>query len=486
MGKVERNYLFTLANTVSSMLFPLITFPYAARVMMADGIGQVNFFSSIISYISLFTCLGIPMYAVREIAKNRDDKQKLAQTATEILLLHLCLTFIGYIAVTVIAFAVDKVSVDTPLFLLLSVSLLFGAVGCEWFYHGIEEFKYITLRAISVRVLFVILLFLLVHSREDIYLYALCSVIGTVGSNLYNFLRLRRHVDIHLVEFKNLNLRRHLHPAVKLFALNIVISIYVNLDTVMLGFMSTNAAVGYYTGSTKMIRLLLGISVSLQTATIPRFSYLIKAGKMEEFYGMVQRVVDFVISLSIPMSIILVMAAPSIITIFCGPSYMPAIVTLEILAPVIFMISISGIPCYQILYPLGKENIATMSTATGALVNVILNMVLIPIYQDKGAAIATLVAETIVTVTMFVYGRKYIRVKRYDAHYLNCILGGLVMLAVLYLIRSLALEHWINIWLMPLTGAILYILVLYLRKDSFYEYAKERKNRYFGVCPQAR
>ena len=146
----------------------------------------------------------------------------------------------------------------------------------------------------------------------------------------------------------------------------------------------------------------------------------------------------------------------------------------------------SGIPCYQILYPLGKENIATMSTATGALVNVILNIVLIPIYQDKGAAIATLVAETIVTVTMFVYGRKYIRVKRYDAHYLNCILGGIVMLAVLYLIRSLALEHWINIWLMPLTGAILYILVLYLRKDSFYEYVKERKTYNFGMRSQTR
>ena len=106
---LKKNYLYNLTITVSSMIFPLITFPYAARIMMADGIGQVNFFSSIISYISLFTCLGIPLYAVREIAKVRDDIKNLVKTTTEILLLHLCLTFLGYLAVIIIAFCVDKI-----------------------------------------------------------------------------------------------------------------------------------------------------------------------------------------------------------------------------------------------------------------------------------------------------------------------------------------------------------------------------------------
>ena len=469
---LKKNYLFNLANTISSMIFPLITFPYAARIMMADGIGQVNFFSSIISYISLFTCLGIPLYAVREIAKVRDDIKKLVQTTTEILLLHLCLTFLGYVVVFVMALFVDKVSADVPLFLILSTSLLFTALGCEWFYQGIEDFKYITIRAITVRCIFVILLFLFVYSKEDIYLYALCSVVGTVGSNLYNFIRLRKHVDFHIVEFKQLNIKRHIHPTIKIFALNIVISIYVNLDTVMLGFLSTNYAVGYYTGATKLTKILLGIASSLQTAMIPRCSYLVNSDSLDEFYKVVQKVVDFVIAVTIPISIILAMTAPSIIIIFCGPSYMPAIVTLEILSPIIFLISMSGIPCFQILYPLGKENIAIMSTATGAIINFTLNMILIPIYLDKGAAIATLIAETMVTATMFLYGRKYIRINRYDPHYINCALGGVLMIIVLYLLRSLSLSHWIYIWLMPISGGIIYICFLYFRKDSFYKYAE--------------
>ena len=203
---LKKNYLYNLIITVSSMIFPLITFPYAARILMADGIGQVNFFSSIISYISLFTCLGIPLYAVREIAKVRDDHNKLVKTTTEILLLHLCLTFLGYVVVCIMAFCVDKVSVDIPLFLLLSTSLLFTALGCEWFYKGMEDFKYITMRALFVRCISVILLFLLVHTKEDIYWYAFCTVIGTVGNNLYNFIRLRKYVNLQFLKFNYLNI----------------------------------------------------------------------------------------------------------------------------------------------------------------------------------------------------------------------------------------------------------------------------------------
>ena len=132
---LKKNYILNLTNTISTMLFPLITFPYAARIIMADGIGQVNFFSSIISYISLFTCLGIPMYAIRETARVRDDQKELSKTTTEILLLHACLTLFGYLAVLIIAFTVPKVMVDIPLFLLLSSSIFFTAIGCECFYQ---------------------------------------------------------------------------------------------------------------------------------------------------------------------------------------------------------------------------------------------------------------------------------------------------------------------------------------------------------------
>ena len=160
MSSIKTNYFLNLVNTVAGLLFPLITFPYASRIMMADGIGQVNFFSSIIAYITLFTCLGIPMYAIREIAKIRENERERSKIATEILLLHAGLSILGYVVVAIIATTVAKVQINIPLFLLLSTTIFMTAIGSEWFFQGIEDFKYITIRGIVVKTVAVVLLFL--------------------------------------------------------------------------------------------------------------------------------------------------------------------------------------------------------------------------------------------------------------------------------------------------------------------------------------
>ena len=188
MGKsLKINYLFNLANTVSGLLFPLITFPYASRILLADGIGQVNFFQSIIQYITLLSCLGIPMYAVREVARVRDNIEERNRISLEILLLHATLTILGYILVAILTATISEIQIS--LFLLLSPSIFFTAIGCEWFYQGIEDFKYITIRSLIVRTISVVLLLLLVKTKDDIMWYGAYSVFGVLGGNIFNFLR---------------------------------------------------------------------------------------------------------------------------------------------------------------------------------------------------------------------------------------------------------------------------------------------------------
>ena len=187
---VKANYAFNLLNTISGLLFPLLTFPYASRIMMADGIGHVNFYQSIISYISLLSCIGIPMYAVREIAKVRNDKEVRERTTVEILLLHTLLTVLGYLAVAIIANTVAEVKVDIPLFLILSLTIFFTAIGCEWFYQGIEDFKYITIRGLIVKVFSVLLLFLFVRTHDDLYCYAGYTVLVVLGGKIFIFFSL--------------------------------------------------------------------------------------------------------------------------------------------------------------------------------------------------------------------------------------------------------------------------------------------------------
>lgn len=218
---VKANYLFNLINSASQLLFPLITFPYASRIMLADGIGQVNFFQSIISYISLFTCLGIPMYAIREVAKVRDNTMEMTRTTVEILLLHAFLSILGYLVVAVICMTVVQVQTNIPLFLLLSTTIFFTAIGCEWFYQGVEDFKYVAVRGLIVKVVSVILLFLLVKTKEDILWYGAYSVLGVLGGNIFNFIRLRKYLCWGMVSFHTLCPMRHLKPALYVFALNV-------------------------------------------------------------------------------------------------------------------------------------------------------------------------------------------------------------------------------------------------------------------------
>ncbi len=464
---IKKNYFFNLVNTLAGILFPLVTFPYASRIMEADGIGQVGFFTSIVNYISLFTSLGIPVYAIREIARVRDDFEQMNKTAVEILLLHTVLTIIGYIIVAVLCVTVAKITIDIPLFLILSLSILFNAIGCEWFYKGIEDFKYITIRGLIVRVLYVILLFSLVHSKSDLLIYAGLTVLGTVGNNLFNFIRLRKYISVSFLSLKQLNISRHIVPAIRIFALNLVISLYVNLDTIMLGFMKDNSSVGYYEGATRITKLVLGVVQALQTAMIPRFSYLAKSETRIEFDALCQKVIDFVVTISIPLSIGLFVMAPSLIHLFCGSTYTPAIMTMKIISPIIFLIALSGVACFQILYPLGKENLAILSTGTGAVVNFVICLLFIPSMAHNGAAIATLIGETAVTFTMFLYGKKHIHIKYKDRHYLNCLIGGGIMFLVIYLIYKQINNDWLNVLIIPVSGTFIYGLYLYIVKDRF-------------------
>lgn len=463
---VKANYLFNLINSASQLLFPLITFPYASRIMMADGIGQVNFFQSIISYISLFTCLGIPMYAIREVAKVRDNPEKMTRITVEILLLHAFLTLLGYMAVAVICLTVTKVQTDIPLFLLLSATIFFTAIGCEWFYQGIEDFKYVAIRGLLVKLLSVVLLFLFVKTKEDILWYGAYTVLGVLGGNIFNFIRLRKYLHRDVIDFRALHPLRHLKPALHVFALNVVISIYLKLNNVLLGFMKDAEAVGYFTAATKIMMITMSISSSLGAVIMPRTSNLIAEGRMDEFRILIQKSYDFVLALAMPLTVGLIFTSPSIILLLSGEGFAPAVLTSQIVASNILMVGLSGVMGIQVLYPLGKINIVILCTLIGAAVNVFFNVLLIPRYGHNGTAVAYMLAEVAVTVSMFLIGRKYIPIQFLKKQHLHYVGGGIVMGGVLYFISLLGLSIISTLITMICVGIMVYIIVLLWLKDS--------------------
>lgn len=467
MGQsIKNNFLLNLSTTITGLLFPLITFPYASRIFMADGIGQVQFFQSIIDYVSLCTALGIPLYAVREIARIRDNKELRSRTTIEILLLHAILTLVGYIVVFILAKTVAKIEIDASLFFLLSTTLFFNTIGVAWFYQAIEDFKYITLRSLFVRILSLVALFIFVKTKQDLFYYAGILVIGTVGNNIFNFFRLRKYIKLSKGEFKRLNLLRHLIPALKIFILNLVISIYVNLDSVMLGFLKNEESVGYYAAATRLTKAILGIVSSLGAVLLPRFSNMITNGQKEEFQLLANKAASFTIALSLPMSVGLIFMAAPIIHIFCGNGFEPSILTLKLVAPIVLFIGLSGIIGMQILYPQGREKYVIISTMVGACINLLINYLLIPQYGQYGAALGTVIAEFMVTVIMILLGRKYLPINILSKQNLHYLIGSIVISILLAFLFVFPL-HEVNYLLIGiLLSVIVYYAYLLMIKDT--------------------
>lgn len=463
---VKVNYILNLINTGTQMLFPLITFPYVCRVIEADGIGQINFFQSIISYISLFTCLGIPMYAIREIARDRSDVVQMNRTAMEILLLHSMLTLVGYAIVAILCLTVPQIQVNIPLFLILSLTIFFTAIGCEWFYQGIEDFKYITIRGLIIKTISVVLLFIFVKSKTDLLYYGCYTVFGVLGGNIFNFFRLRKYIHRENIIFSELHIKRHIKPVLKVFSFSVVTSIYLQLNTVLLGFLKNALAVGYFAAATKVMQMLLTMSACLGSVMMPRASHLIAENKEDEFNRLIQKSYDFTLAIALPMTIGLIFCAPSLITALCGVKFEHSILPSQIIAPIILMVAISNVFGIQVLFPKGKINIVTLCCGIGAVADLILNLCLIPFFSYIGTSIAYLGAEVATTVSMYFIGRKYIPIIYFKKSHLTYALGCIVMALALYGISLLQLPTLTILLLQGCCGVLAYFIILCICKDE--------------------
>ena len=465
---VKANYILNLINTGTQMLFPLITFPYACRVIEPEGIGQVNFFSSIIGYISLFTCLGIPMYAVREIARDRNDVVKMNRTAIEILLLHALLSLAGYLIVAVLCLTVPQIKVDIPLFLILSLTIFFTAIGCEWFYQGIEDFKYITIRGLIVKVVSVALLFLFVKTKDDLIYYGAYTVVGILGGNIFNFFRLRKYIHKENLIFSKLNISRHIKPVLQVFSFNVVTSVYLQLNPVLLGFFKGALAVGYFTAATKIMSVVMKLSSCLGVVMMPRTSNLIAEHKEDEFNKLIQKSYDFTIAISLPLTCGLLVAAPYIIKVLCGQEFIPATFASQVIAPIILMVGISNVMGIQVLYPKGKIKTVIHCCLIGAIVDLLLNVILIPFFSYDGTAIAYLGAEVATTVYMYIIAKKDLPIRFFKKCHIDYMLGSILMSVIVLTVPLLGEFSSITILSLQIViGTFVYFLYLLARKDAF-------------------
>lgn len=467
--------------TASSFIFPLITFPYVARVLGAAGNGKIAFASSVANYFMMVASLGIPTYGIRACARVRENEDELSKTAQEILLINLSVTLLTALTYLACVLLVPEFREEKVLFLINGLNILLNMFGANWLYQALEQYDYITFRNILFKMISIILMFALVHAESDYVVYAAITVLAAVGSNVLNFIRLPRLMKFKIYE--PYDFKRHLKPIFTLFAQNLAVSVYTNLDTVMLGFMKSSDVVGYYNAATKLKGLQLSLVMSLGTVLLPRMSLYAKKEDALRFEGLMVKSLNFTACLAIAVAVYCVVESTDMVRLLAGQGYDPAIPAMQIITLAVVANGMSGVLGTQTLIALGREGVVLCSVLVGAIVDFALNLALIPVFDASGAALSTTVTEFVVVLIQAVALRSMLTRNRKGLHLLRYVFCGLFAGLICALIGSAgaAMPAIVRLVVTFILFDIAFLSSLFVAKDefalSFLQIAKDRVGR---------
>lgn len=397
---LKLNFVMNAILTMSAFIFPLISFPYVSRILLPEGTGKVSFATSLIAYFTMFAQLGIPTYGVRACARVRDDRIALTRTAQELLIINLVMTAFSYGVLVLSLLFVPRLRAERTLYLLVSLSMLFNTLGMEWLYKALEQYTYITIRSIVFKLVALVAMFALIHSKEDYVIYGGITIFASSASGMMNFIHARKFISLRPVG--GYHFKPHLSAVAVFFAMACASTVYTNLDTVMLGFMTSDETVGYYNAAVRIKSILVSIVTSLGAVLLPRASYYVEHGEMDRFRQITRKALNFVFLAAVPMMVYFILFARQGIYLLSGENYAGSVIPMQWIMPTLLFIGLSNVLGIQILVPLGRERAVLWSIVAGAAVDVVLNVLLIPSYGAAGAAAATSAAELVVLAVQFV------------------------------------------------------------------------------------
>lgn len=456
-----KNSFYNVCYKLLNIIFPLVTSIYVARILMADSIGKVAAAQNIVSYFTMIATMGIPVYGVKAIAQYRIGSKEAESTFFELFTVNAVLSVlssIGYYLLITLSSYFDGKEI---LYYVTGINVLFNVLNVDWYYQGIQEYKYITIRSFFVKLLSLVALVLLVKKESDYILYAFISSAALVANYLFNIIRIRRF--IHKPEIESLNIRKHISHVLMLFVSSIAIEIYVLADITMLDYMTNSSIVGYYTVSMKVIRVIRNVVAAISAVFLPQLSYSYNNKDNKTFMHLANRGISILLTLSIPCALGLFMIADDFVIVFYGEGYIQSINTIKILSFSIISVALSNFLGTQLLVTIGREKITTLSTICGAFLNITLNYFLIAKLSHNGAAIASMLTEMLVMFIQVIMIRKYLKL-RFPLW--KPLISSFTMCLFVFVIRQFFDSPIIRLILSCSVGAGAYIAVAYMIKDA--------------------
>ena len=474
MPSIRRNFVYKLLYEILALAAPLITAPYVSRVLGAEGVGIYSYSQSCIAYFTMFAVLGTNIYGMREIARCRDDKTFWEIEILTVITSTVCV--ILWVGITI------QSTEYKPYFLALVPTLFASMFDISWFYTGQEAVGYTVFWNAICKIAGVVLIFSFIKSKDDVVAYIMLNSLILMFGNLSMWIFLPKFLV--RVSVKSLRIWHHFKETLIYFIPTIATSIYTVLDKTLIGLITNDAYQnGFYEQATKIINIAKTASfVALNSVMGARLAYLFAENKIEEAKSKIKTAMNMILLLTIGSMFGVVAIASDFVPVFFGEGYEPVIDLLYLMAPLIVIIGISNCIGTQYYTPIGKTKIASLYMIAGSVVNLILNILFIPVLGAKGAVIGSIGAEAVITMLFVHFDERYITWKYLlMIGYKKVIAGLLMLLMIRTMSLNLNLSGIVLVCVQVIVGILTYFLMLLLLRDSMIQrFVTELLNRMKG------
>lgn len=453
---LKKNFIYSSILTVSNYLFPLIVFPYVSRVLGVTNIGICNFVDSIVNYFMLLSMMGMSVLGIREISSTKGDRREMSRTFFALLTLNGLFTVLASVGLVVATLTVPALQQYRHLLFVSLFKLLGNFLLIEWFFKGLEDFRYITNRTIIVKVGYVAAVFALVRCTEDYVTYYILSVLMIFVNALFNCIYARGKIQM---VFSDLDIKRYVKPFLYLGSYLLITSMYTSFNVLFLGFAAGPDEVGYYTTATKLYTIILALFTAFTGVMMPRMSSLLAENKFDEFKMMIEKSINILTTLAIPTVLITTVFSPQIIHLLAGGEFDGAIMPARIVMPLLFVIGYEQILVIQVMMPTKHDKTIFRNAVIGAVIGLTLNISLVPTLGAVGSAIVWFTSEVVVLVLSQWFVGRELEIA-FPVRYVAKSVVAYIPLAVLLLVvYNMNVHEYISFGLAVCIFAVYFIIV---------------------------
>lgn len=468
---IIKNYLYNLTYQIFLILVPLITVPYVSRTLGAEAVGMNAYTNSIMSYFVLFANLGLSLYGNRTIAYSRDSLEERSARFWEIVFLKIVMGVISFTAFSIFSLLYDQY---TNLLWIQAIQLLATAIDISWFFVGVEDFKRTITRNVLVRILSFVFIIIFVRTPNDLPLYIFIMCASGLLGNLTLWTYIKRYVK--RIDISSLRFMIHVKPVLILFLPQITTSVFVSLNRLFLGSLSTMTQTGYFDNSDKVVRIFLSFVTAIGTVVFPRIANYYKKKDREKVMLLMGRAFDSVNLISFPIVCGSIGIAEPFSNLFFGSNFQGINYVFAMLAVELIFMGWSSIIGQQYLVAIDKTKGLTGSMIIGLVVIVIADIFLIPSHGALGAAIGSVLGElTIAAIQLiYVYKNKLIDLRIIFQDTWKFMLGGLAVLIVSKLAHQFVSQDILQIIIAVICSGIVYVVSLLVLKPKIIVSGKDQ------------